>query len=251
MIGEDTKVFIPIEINSTDHTNARKSTIAGHTKYTLTTSGTDASFTMSATAPTEAYVFFYAPSEYPREANFYVNNEKYGDFMANESNRIKAIGKYSTGESINIKLTLTGDNFYLKNDEFYLYYLDVTAFKSAMEKLSSVQYNIESYTERSFTGTITTNTSTACIQTTIPYDIGWKIYVDGQKVATYKTLDALVAFDIAVAGEHTVKMIYAPDVIIIGGIISLISVASFSTFCIVGYRRKKKQLKLTATGIES
>ena len=243
MIGEETNVFLPIEVNSSDHSNARKSTIAGHTKYAVTTSGTDAYFTLSATAPADAFVFFYAPSEYPREAKFYVNSQKYGDFMANESNRIKSIGKFSAGEDIDIKLTLTGDNFYLKNDEPCLYYLDVTAFKSAMEKLSAVQYNIESYTESSFEGTITTTLQAACVQTTIPYDNGWKVYVDGQEADTYRTFDALIAFDIAEAGEHTVEMVYSPDAIIAGGIISLIFVASFAIYCIIDNYQKKKQLK--------
>ena len=240
MTGENVNVFIPIEVDSTDHSNARKSTIAGHTKYAVTTEGTDAYFTMSATVPTDAYVFFYAPSEYPREVKFHVNNEKFGDFMANESNRIKAIGKFSAGDKVNVKLTLAGDNFYLKNDGICFYYLDVTTFKNTMQKLSTVQYTIENYTERSFLGTITTNDTTACIQTTIPYDSGWKVYVDGQKTDTYKTLDALIAFDISGSGEHAVKIVYSPDIIIIGGGISLASITAFSVFCIISYRRKKK-----------
>ena len=56
----------------------------------------------------------------------------------------------------------------------------------------------------------------------------------------YKTLDALIAFDISGSGEHAVKIVYSPDIIIIGGGISLASITAFSVFCIISYRRKKK-----------
>ena len=250
MTGEQTNLFVPIEVDGIDHSNARKSTIAGHTKYAVTTEGTDAYFTISATASENAFVFFYAPSEYPREAKFQVNGEKHGDFMANESNRIKAIGKFLKGDSIKIKLTLTGDNLYLKNDEFYLYYLDIEAFKSAMEKLSAAQYDVQKYTESSFLGTIKTTNTDACVQTTIPFDKGWKIYVDGQKADIYKTFDALIAFDISEAGAHSVKMLYLPSEIVLGGILSSFSVTAFVVYCFINRNRKKNTFEVIDTKTE-
>ena len=241
MLGEDTEIFVPIDIKNTNHSNARKTTIAGHTKYAVTTEGTEAYVTMNAVAPTTGNVFFHAPSEYPRETKLYINDDKFGDFMANESNRIKSIGKFSIGESINIKLTLAKENLYLKNDEYYLYYLNVTALKTAMEKLSQNQYQIENYSEDRFDGTITTSGKNAVIQTTIPYDEGWKVYVDGNPVEIYKTFDALIAFDIENEGAHTLKMVYSPTPITIGGVISGISLIVFIAICVVENQLKKKK----------
>ena len=241
MLGEDTEIFVPIDIKNTNHSNARKTTIAGHTKYAVTTEGTEAYVTMNAVAPTTGHFFFHAPSEYPRETKLYINDDKFGDFMANESNRIKSIGKFSIGESINIKLTLAKENLYLKNDEYYLYYLNVTALKTAMEKLSQNQYQIENYSEDRLDGTITTSGENATIQTTIPYDEGWKVYVDGNPVEIYKTFDALIAFDIENEGAHTLKMVYSPTPITIGGVISGISLIVFIAICVVENQLKKKK----------
>ena len=241
MIGENIEVFVPIETDGSDHSNLRKSNIAGHTKYAVTTSGTEAYFTMTATVPTDSFVFFYAPSEYPRETKFYVNDTKFGDFMANESNRIKALGKYAANSNIKVKLVPTGDNFYLKNDEFCFYYLDVQALNSAFEKLSQNQFTIEKFNDARFVGTLNTSEDNACIQTTIPYDKGWNVYVDGVKVDTYKTFDALVAFDIGTQGNHTVKLVYSPAIIIIGGCVSVASMAVFAAILIVDYKKKKAQ----------
>ena len=128
----------------------------------------------------------------------------------------------------------------MKNNEACVYYLDVTAFKSAMAKLSSNQFVINDYSETSFVGTIETDTENACIQTTIPYDKGWKVYVDGAPVEIYKTFDALVAFDIQTAGEHTVKMTYMPKELTIGALISVISIAAFATLCVIERKKKSK-----------
>ena len=198
MLGENVEIFLPIELDSIDHYNIRKTTIAGHTKYAVTTEGTQASVTINATAPKTAHVFFHAPSEYPRETKLSVNDKSFGDFMANESNRIKSIGKFTQGNRINLELTLSSENLYLKNDEYYLYYLDTTALDYAIKKLASNQYDIEKYTEDSFEGNITTIEKNASVQTTIPYDEGWKIYVDGKPIEIYKTFDALIAFDISI-----------------------------------------------------
>ena len=107
-----------------------------------------------------------------------------------------------------------------------------------MAKLSSNQYVITDYTETSFIGTISTNTENACIQTTIPYDEGWKIYVDGEPVEIYKTFDALVAFDIEADGQHTIKMTYMPTKIIIGAAISIASISAFALICFLERKRK-------------
>ena len=72
---------------------------------------------------------------------------------------------------------------------------------------------------------MTENNST--VLTTIPYDSGWKIKVDGKKVDTYETLDALLAFDLASEGNHKITMKYFPNCYIVGIIISVISALIF------------------------
>ena len=80
------------------------------------------------------------------------------------------------------------------------------------------------------------------ILTTIPYDAGWTVKVDGKAVETYATVgETFMAFDIESAGEHTLEMSYMPKIYVVGGIISLVSLAGFIGFCILDHRRKKKK----------
>ncbi len=243
MLGRDVTIFVPVSMGSSTHSNARKSTIAGHTKYAVTTSGTEAYVSMTFPIAENGHYFFYAPSEYTRETSMFVNGEKFGDFMANESNRIKSVGEFKAGQNLIVKLVLKGDNLYLKDNEAYAYYLDINALKDAFSDLASNQYEIDEFTASSFDGQITTDKSNTTIQTTIPYDEGWKVYVDGQKVNIFKTFDALVAFDISTSGTHSVKMVYSPGIIIVGGVISIVSLAIFAGVWAIGSHAERKKKK--------
>lgn len=57
--------------------------------------------------------------------------------------------------------------------------------------------------------------------TTIPYDAGWTVKVDGQRVETYGVADALLAFDVG-AGEHTVELSYSTPGLLMGIFISVV-----------------------------
>ena len=75
--------------------------------------------------------------------------------------------------------------------------------------------------------------------TTIPYDEGWQVYVDGEKVETYQVLDALIAFDVEGEGVHTVEMNYMPRIYKIGMIVSSLGTTAFIAICIVDTVLKK------------
>ena len=241
-IGEsDFQVFYPIETGTPTYSNCRKSSVVGHTKYSETDSAVEASVTFTATMPTDAYVFFYAPSDYSRDTKVLVNGKKFGDFMASDSDRIKTLGKFSEGETVTVTLSLDESNFYLKNDEYVLYYMDASQLDYAMKLLAEEQFKIESYTETNLKGTITTSDTVETVLTTIPFDEGWQILVDGEPVEIFKAVDALIAFDIEGAGTHTLELKYAPRIVMIGATVSLCSVIVFAAVVTCEYLVKKRR----------
>jgi hypothetical protein len=63
--------------------------------------------------------------------------------------------------------------------------------------------------------------------TTLPYDEGWKVLIDGIEVEYTKALNAVIAFNIEDAGEHTVEFKYAPKTFTLGLTISIMSACLF------------------------
>ncbi len=218
MVGSDEtiNVFVPIEISAISTSKyCEKSYIAGHYKYAKVSEDNDANVFYTFVAPQDGEVFFYLPSDYSREVNLKVNGSSAGAFYDSGTTHITSLGKFDSGETVNMTMTLAYNDLYVKDKYNSLYYIDMTAFEEAIAKLASLQYNITSYTERSFEGNLISPKDDQIIQTTIPYDEGWKIYVDGKRVEIFKTLDALIAFRVG-AGEHTIEMKYLPDAFVIG-----------------------------------
>ena len=65
--------------------------------------------------------------------------------------------------------------------------------------------------------------------TSIAYDEGWKVLVDGKEVKTKKLANAYLGFNIK-KGNHHIKMVYYPKYMKQGLIISMISL-----FTLIGY----------------
>ena len=98
-------------------------------------------------------------------------------------------------------------------------------------------------TDDNLFGSITTDKSEQMILTSIPYDEGWNVYVDGEKVESYKTMGALMAFDIADAGEHTLELEYMPKLYKPMLCISIASIIIFILICAIDLVLKKTLLK--------
>ena len=205
--------------------------------------GSAATITYTLTAESAEMLYCYFPSEYPREVSMRVNGEGIGSFFANETFAIKQIGSFAPGEEITISITLEKDDLYLATNETFFYYLDEAVFKSAMERLSASQLRIESYTEDTFSGTIDVAEGQELIFTSLPYDKGWQITVDGEAVETVTVTDALLAFR-TTPGTHTVEMRYRPDCVRYGLMLSgaglALFAAAWTTDALFARRKKKK-----------
>lgn len=243
MYGSEIQLFVPVDITETTHSNARKSAIAGHTKYEKVDENSSASITFKLNAPNNNYLYFYAPTQYSREADFYVNSKKYGDIMAKESNRIKAMGAFKKGSEVSVKLTLKSKNLYLKSDEYYFYYLDLTSLEKLTDKLSENEFIIEKFSDTKLLGNITTASYSSSIFTSIPYDEGWRVYVDGKRTEIYKNADALIGFDISNPGSHSLKLVYRPTALTRGLPISICSIILFAAIWYLEAKNIEKKQK--------
>ncbi len=101
------------------------------------------------------------------------------------------------------------------------------------------ELQISDFSDTSIKGTLVAD-SEKVVFTTIPYDKMWKVYVDGEKVDTYKCIDSMLAFDIG-EGEHEIEMRYVSMQWYIGLSISVVGLASLLVICVI---EEKKRFRL-------
>lgn len=248
MLGDEAQVFVPITMESMVPTNcARKTGYAdGYVKYETTSSSSSGSLTFEITAPTDDEIYIYIPSSYQRESKLTVNGSSKGTIFEKETRRMISLGCYAPGEKLTVKITFDNDydNVFIIPCDTYFYYFDDEAYTAAFDKLlTNPQFIVnDGATDDLLEGVITTTSANQMIQTTIPYDEGWHVYLDGERIDTYETLDALVAFDIHNPGEHTLVMKYRSKAVVFGALISLTGIVVFVALCTVEYLLKRKKL---------
>ena len=73
--------------------------------------------------------------------------------------------------------------------------------------------------------------------TTIPYDKGWTVYVDGEKTAYRDLENSFILVDLE-PGEHTVEFRYWPSGLTVGIILTLAGIAGFVIMELMQKKRK-------------
>jgi len=251
MLGEKetVRLFVPIDHkNPSLSQNLSEQTVAPHYEYIKSNAKESATLTYTLQVPEDAELFFYMPSEKPREVllSLAKNGTEYtvGSFAGKESNGIVSLGKHTAGDIVQITVRLKEDRVCPLIGENYFYYLNRAVFEDSMSRLSQDQYKITAYTESSFSGTFTASRERELVMTTIPYDNGWKITVDGREIQPIKALGSVVAFYIdGEAGQtHTVDLVYSPNTLWIGLTVSLISIGLLSALILL--RKKLMGVKI-------
>lgn len=217
MLGQDmpVEIFKAIENVDTRDTNMNYSYVAEHAKYSPINADNTASLYYTFTAETDGIIYMYIPTDYPREASVLANGVDKGTVLANETDRMISLGYFTKGTEVTVTLTLKDDRIYIRADEPLFWYVNMDAYNESFASLAENQFIIDEWSETRFTGAITLTEDRTTVFTSIPYDANWRVWVDGEEVATYENLNALVAFD-AEPGAHTLEIKYVPKQLNLG-----------------------------------
>jgi hypothetical protein len=192
--------------------------------------GRTASLTYTVKIPTEDEVYIYFPSDWAREVDLSLNGEDHGTYFGNETRRIVSLGTFLPGELITLQMTLTEEDLYIGTGVDYFYYLDEALYAEIMPRLQAYAMQVTEWKDTRIVGQVTTDADHSLIYTSIPYDEGWNVTVDGEAVEIVRVCGALLAVDVSdlPEGEHTVELSYMPKcyvyafILSMGGILLLI-----------------------------
>lgn len=246
ILGEDetVEVFKPAIQNGDPKVSAGVSATvsSNHNKYV----GEKGTVTYSYTVPTGVSLYLFFPAYYNREIKISSSTMDIWDGTTSLSkcnDRIVSLG-YTEDTEYELKVTInnTRNEFYTKLDDSFIYYVDVDVLEYAFAKIQSQQliYD-ENYKDDDIHGTITTANNDQTVLTTIPYDEGWHVYVDGERVEITEAVNALISFNIDSAGEHSIRFVYRSTAFTLGIIITVASLAGF--ILIIIFERKLKKLR--------
>ena len=225
MLGEEETVelFKPIDIEETDYNNCDYGFTTGHRKYSPEIEGKSASLIYTVKVPTDDEVYIYFPSDWAREVDLTLNGEDHGTYFGNETRRIVSLGEFLPGELITLQMTLTEEDLYIGTGVDYFYYLDEALYAEIMPRLNEYAMEITDWDDTRIEGVVMTDEAHDLIYTTIPYDEGWNVTVDGEAVEITTACGALLAVDASSLpeGVHTVVFTYMPKCYVIGFAISM------------------------------
>ncbi len=222
--------------------NCTKGNFAGgHTGFT--NAGSNASVSYRIFAPKDGDIYMYVPTDYEREVSVYANNIYVGILFESDNHNIKKLGTFKAGEEINVRFDLNRSDLYIKEPQFAM--LDSDAHKAAVqqvlamntytkvEKLSATHLKVTASTDKDRT-----------LFTTIPYEKGWTVYVDGVAVTPETAVcGALMAIPLT-AGEHTVELKFFSAGLDMGLICMVCGIVIFAALIVIS-KKLKAPVKLS------
>ena len=147
------------------------------------------------------------------------------------------LGKYNIGDKINIEMPLKEDEE-SANVEFFVFTIDEEKFVQGYEKLKSGQLEISEFTDTKISGTFEADDN-EILYTSIPYDKGWKITIDGEEVSKENIIsisDALIGVKVG-SGKHNITFEFSIPYMNVACAISIVFTLTLILAYIM-YRRK-------------
>ena len=121
----------------------------------------------------------------------------------------------------------------------YFYALDLDAFVEARNILASEPFDISVFDDGYVKGECETNRNDGVLFTSIPYDSGWKVTVNGADVQAYAAQNTFMAIPIT-PGRNEIVMSYISPGFIPGLAISSLSLFAFVIYAFVRKRKAKR-----------
>lgn len=241
MLSEEyVEYFKKIELNSLNYTNVQEHDAVDQTRYVKIDKDKDANLEFQIDAPTDDLIYMFLPTNYysEHEMNIWVNQSFLDPYYETENYCIKTLGRFGAGDTVTITATLNKDDVYIKDEWFY--YLDQTLFESAIANLKQSQYTITKHSDSYLEGTVTADEGEV-LMTTVPYEPGWTVKVDGKETPYIKLAGALIGVELP-AGTHTVTMSFFPAGLGLGLI--LMGAGILLVIAIFFYERKTRKVLL-------
>ena len=259
LTGRDDKFFTPVEVIKTDSENmVTVSTTDGHIKYYPSDeSNKECHIDYVVRMNRDSDLYMYLPTKYERSCNVwyqpeddYVDGEykmEYvGQFFSGDNYSILKIGRFLEDQDIRVRITVANDDneAYWRDKLFYTF--DYEGFSKACEELKESSFEVTEFEDTALTGRVSGDFDGQKLFTTIPYEEGWSIEVNGREVTPKKCVDdSLIAIPLE-KGENTVKMRFSPSYWRLSRVITIFGLMVLLVIMLLEYKKGRILKKLLA-----
>ena len=233
-------LFKPVEYNSTDFDAVSGDDVTENGTYWLEKSDSSSNYgteTVSLSPTIDGNLYLYVKSSDLKTIT--VNSEKVSDITQSmEDAYILDLGYHNKGDEVLVSLDASTMESESTSFDFYCYTADDTVVKNMYNSFAANSLNVESYSDTTIKGTVKAKEN-CYLYSSIPYDDGWSVYVDGKKAETFEIGGTLLAIELT-PGQHKIEYKYFPVGFLYGIIISAVTVFGLCVF----YIYNKSSLKL-------
>lgn len=246
--GTDKKMFSDIPLTSFDYTfmNITDKVSENEYKYELTEPANlalEPTVTAKIKSDKDQYMFIYVDAGNTKRVQYITNS-------ANEDRELSAgkslfdIGHVSAGEEITVTFKMTNkgefEKTYRKNGTIKIYAAsyDDSVFQQAYDKLSEHPYEITEFKDTKITGKVNA-AEDGIMFTSIPYNDGWAVTVDGNNAELVSIADDGVIGIEVPKGEHEIVFKFTPKGFYPGCVVTLVSLIAAVFVTLVVFKKKK------------
>lgn len=176
----------------------------------------------------------------------YVTNKKVEEVSAEIGERSLSFDNVDRGYFLELGYLPKGQEVILQSQtdgnpamQAEIWRFDPEAMEEIYQCLSKSPLELSSWTDTGLAGSINTPEG-GTMFTSIPYDKGWKIWVDGTAVSGRPVFDAFLGVDLE-PGEHKIRLSYEPQGLKTGAVITGVSVAAVAALAVCGWMKNKKK----------
>ena len=172
------------------------------------------------------------------DCSVYVNGRYYMSWSSGSFySGVVRLGHFEEGETIHVSITSEDDVFRFVDINFA--YLDTEAFESQFANADTTGVDVVSVSN----GHVELRsdlTDDRMILTTIPYEKGWTLTIDGQPADIKAYGDALIGIDCG-SGHHDIVLDFTPPGLKTGAMISVVGIVGIALFAVLDTKKKVPQ----------
>ncbi|MGM9892285.1 YfhO family protein [Limosilactobacillus sp.] len=172
------------------------------------------------TPPTNDSYYLTVGPNVKDDVSIRVNNRAFGQSNNYRDTIVINLAHRQKGKPVIITLRLKKMAAWLQNVSVYR--LNQRPFNTSLRTLQQSPLKINHHSSTTITGTVDLKPGQSVLMTTIPANAGWHVTVNGHPATTHTVLGTFMAIPLA-PGHYRVKLHFRPPFLLLGGVISIIS----------------------------